>query len=167
MSKRVLHFLGALLAAGVLIALPSAAQAGDPGGGCYDHNAPWSHYGNGWWHHDGNGRYWHGWGDGHGYFGGGSYDRGCDALHIGKVAKVKVAVAKMRDGKCRHLLGHSGRLSRPGSCATHHWMTAAGTRHWRFRIHNRLPHGRYRLHRRAIDSAGNHELPDVWHVRIR
>ena len=176
MPRRILHLLGALLAVAAIVAVPSAASgathstakaSGDPGGGCYDHNAPWSGWGHGWWHHGGQHRYWHGWGDGNGYFGGSSWDHGCDALHPGRVARVKVAVAKMRGGKCQHLLGHGGRLSRTRSCGIRHWLTAAGTRHWRYQIHRRLPHGRYRLHRRAIDGFGNRETPDVWHVRIR
>jgi hypothetical protein len=174
MPRRMLHLLGALLTVAAIVAVPSAASgatpaeaSGDPGGGCYDNNAPYSHYGRGWWHYDGNRRYWHGWGDGDGYFGGSSNDNGCDALHPGSVARVRVAVAKMRNGKCRHLLGHSGRLSRPSSCGVRHWLTASGTSKWQFLINHRLPHGHYRLHRRAIDGAGNHETPGVWHVRIR
>jgi len=176
MTKRMLQLLGALLVVAAIAVLPSAASSatdatarasGDPGGGCYDHNPPYSRWGHNWWHNDGDGRYWHGWGDGDGYFGGSAYDNGCDALHPGTVARVKVAVAKMRDGKCRHLLGHSGRFSRPGSCGFRHWLTAGGTSHWRYMIRHRLPHGYYRLHRRAIDASGNHEVPGVWHVRIK
>jgi hypothetical protein len=176
MPGRMLQTLGPLLAVAAIAVVPSAASSatrstatasGGSGGGCYDHNPPSSNWGHGWWHNNGNGPYWHGWGDGNGYFGGGSRDNGCDALHPGKVATVKVAVAKMGDGKCQHLLGHGGRLSRPSSCGVRHWLTATGTRTWRYDINRRLPHGRYRLHRRAVDSSGNHEAPDMWHVRIR
>jgi hypothetical protein len=171
MPRRILHLLGALAAAAAIVGAPAASGAttsiGDPGGGCYDNNPPSSGWGHAWWHHDGHHRYWHGWNDGNGYFGGSSWDHGCDALHAGSVAQVKVAVAKMRNGTCRHLLGHGGRLSRAHSCGIRHWLTATGTRHWRYRIHRRLPHGRYRLQRRAVDGAGNFEAPAVWHVRIK
>ena len=141
-----------------------ARASGGSGGGCDDHNPPSSNWGHGWWHdHGKRGPYWHGWGDGNGYFGGGSRDYGCDALHPGKVATVKVAVARMGDGTCRHLLGHGGHGSAvPCSCGVRHWPhrhrhTGSGGSD----IKRRLPHGRYRLHRRAIDSSGNHEAPDI------
>ena len=176
MPRRMLHLLGALLAVAAIVAVPSAASgathptakaSGDSGGGCNDNNPPQSGWGHNWWHNGGGNRYWNGWGDGNGYFGGSSYDNGCDALHTGKVARVKVAVAKMGDGNCQHLLGHGGRLSGPRSCGVRHWLTATGTHRWRYQINHRLPQGRYRLNRSAVDSSGNREKPAVWHVRIK
>lgn len=45
-------------------------------------------------------------------------------------------------------------------------MRARGTRNWRFGITRDLPAGRYRLHRRAIDAAGNRERTRLLHLRI-
>jgi hypothetical protein len=179
MPHRVLKMVGGLLAVTALIA-PSAAS-GDfsapakvAGYGNYDQYPPYSHWGNDWWQYHNNGhRYWHGWGDGHGYFDGNSGDRdgygsrhGNAARQAGKVDRVMVAVKRLRGaGVCQHLY-RSG-LSRPGSCIPTHWMRAKGTSSWRFDIPRGLPSGRYRLHRRAVDAAGNRERTHLLHVRIR
>ena len=78
-----------------------------------------------------------------------------------------VAVKRLRgSGRCQHL-SRSGRLSEPGSCGPTRWMKASGTRSWRFPISRALPAGRYRLHRRAVDAAGNREQARLLHLRIR
>ena len=179
MPQRVLKMLGGLLAVAALIA-PSAASGDSPsaakiaGNGNYDQYPPYSHWGNDWWGHDGNGhRYWNGWGDGDGYFDGSSGDRGGygsqngnAARQTGKVDRVMVAVKRLRGaGRCQNL--HRSGLSRPGSCTQTHWMRAKGTSSWRFDIPRSLPSGRYRLHRRAVDAAGNRERSHLLHVRIR
>jgi hypothetical protein len=61
----------------------------------------------------------------------------------------------------------SGNLGAAASCGTPHWMMAKGTSHWRFDIHKRLPAGRYRLRRSAVDAAGNREGPARMDLRIR
>jgi hypothetical protein len=173
MRKRMLPLLGGLLVVAAIAIAPTAASAGDPQ--CNnDHYGPNSHWGNGWYGHDGNGSYWRGWGDGNGYFDGQSHDRGCNGngygspvQRPGKVDRVMVAVKRLRsDGRCQHLR-RSGRLSHPGSCGPTNWMLAKGTKSWRLPIPRALPAGRYRLHRRAIDAAGNRERARLLHLRIR
>jgi hypothetical protein len=174
MRKRMLQLVGALFAVGALIAAPSAATGDAPskartaGNGCNsDHTPPSSRWGRGWYGHDGNGRpYWRGWGDGHGYFGGRAYDPSCDALHPGKLARVMVAVDRLRGSRCQPMF-RSGHLGTRGNCARTHWFHARGTRRWGRTIPNSLPHGRYRLHRRAVDAAGNSERDHVRHLWVR
>jgi len=172
---RLLQLIGGLAAVAIL-ALSGTAMAGGPGGGysgsyC-DNYRPWSNWGHGWWGQDGDGRYWNGWGDGNGYFDGHSSDRGCygGAAAVrakGKVDRVRVAVKRLRPGsKCQHLT-RSGRLSRPGSCAPTRWLRAQGTSFWHYRIPKALPTGHYRLHRQAIDAAGNREHQRMLHLWIR
>ena len=85
----------------------------------------------------------------------------------GKVDRVRVAVKRLRPGsKCQHLT-RSGRLSRPGSCAPTRWLRAQGTSFWHYRIPKALPTGHYRLHRQAIDAAGNREHQRMLHLWIR
>jgi hypothetical protein len=170
MRKALLHSLGGLLAVVVLALIPAAAQAapiaaasGDPS--CYDDNEPYSGWGNGWWQ-DGHRPYWRGWGDGDGYFGGRSYDPGCDAAHPGKVERVMVAVQRLRGDKCSNM-SRGGRLGPGGDCSDIAWFPAKGTSHWHHRINRRLPSGHYRLHRRAVDANGNREAPKHRHLWIR
>jgi hypothetical protein len=171
MLNRPLRLLGALAAVGVLVVAPSAAGAApssaEPtGGGCTDNNHPWSRWGHGWWGRDGHGPYWRGWGDRGGYFNGYSWDPGCDAAHSGRLARVMVAVHRVRGSRCQPLLA-SHRLGRPRSCARPHWLRARGTSAWRYRIRRRLPQGRYRIHRQAVDAAGNREPARHMRIRIR
>jgi len=173
---RLIRLIGGLAAVAAL-ALSGTAVAGNGGyqggyqGGC-DNYRPWSNWGHGWYGNDGDGRYWNGWNDGNGYFDGQSYDRGCDAGGAavrgkGKVDRVMVAVKRLRPGSsCQHLT-RSGRLSRPGSCAPTHWLRAQGTSSWHYRIRKALPAGHYRLHRQAIDAAGNRERQRMLHLWIR
>jgi len=170
MRKHLLHILGGLLAVAVLAAVPAAASAapiaaasGTPS--CYDDNDPYSGWGHDWWH-NGDRPYWHGWHDGNGYFGGHSYDPGCDAAHPGKVDRVMVAVQRMQGHTCRNM-SPAGRLGARGKCSNIAWFKATGTRHWRHHIPRRLPSGHYRLHRRAVDANGNRETPKHRHLWIR
>ena len=180
MPVRLLQLIGGLAAVATL-ALSGTAVAGNGGYGGYqgnncDHYRPWSNWGHGWYGHDHGGRYWNGWGDGNGYFDGNSYDRGCSGGSSsvgaavgakGKVDRVMVAVKRLRPGStCQHLT-RSGRLTRPGSCSPTHWLRAQGTSAWHYRIRNALPAGHYRLHRQAIDAAGNRERTRMLHLWIR
>ena len=173
MRRTILHLLGGLLAVGALAIAPALAsgdgasttRAGDPGG-CNDTGSPHSRWGHNWWDHDGNGPYWRGWGDGNGYFGGRAWDPNCDATHKGRVARVMVAVDRLRGQRCQRL-SSKHRLGRPVSCSRTRWIRASGTKHWRHRISRALPRGHYRLHRRAIDAAGNRERAHMRHVWIR
>lgn len=186
MSNRALKLVGGLLATGALAVAPVAASAhtsstatisGSGGSGCQDNNPPSSNWGNGngWYGHDGNGSYWRGWGDGNGNFGGNSSDRGCNGssngsnssfAQVSKVARVMVAVQRIRGSQCQHL-SRSGKLGRPGSCSATHWFPATGTRHWHHNIGTALPTGRYRLKHRAIDAAGNRGKVHVRRLSLR
>ena len=153
MRKRMLPFVGGLLVVAAIAIVPSTASAGDPQ--CNDHYGPHSHWGNGWYGHDGDGPYWRGWDDGHGYFNGSSSDGYCNtADRRGTVKRVMVAVQRLHGSQCRNLL-RSERFGGLRDCPQTHWMRASGTKHWRHSISRSLPPGRYRLHHRAFDAAGN------------
>jgi hypothetical protein len=153
MRKRMLPLLGGLLVVAAIAIAPTAASAGDPQ--CNDHYGPSSHWGNGWYGHDGNGSYWRGWGDGNGYFDGTSYDGYCNASDkLGSVDRVMVGVQRMDGSQCQNLR-RSESFGRPRDCSDVHWMHAHGRRHWRHSISSALPAGTYRLHHRAFDAAGN------------
>ena len=89
-------------------------------------------------------------------------DRGCRANGAGRVARVRVAVARRAGRRCRFLEGRKG-FSRPRSCAKRVYVTAEGTAHWRYAFHGRLATGRYRAYVRGTDAAGNvpRTLPKV------
>ena len=176
MPHRILRPLLGLMVVAAVAAAPQLAS-GDPTGaaagnpGCNDNYPPYSNWGHGWYGYGDGHRYWNGWGDGNGYFDGHAYDHGCNyggnAAQKPHVVRVMVAAKRLRgDGICQHLR-KSGRLSRPKTCAGTHWMKADGTSKWRFDIAKALPTGRYRLHRRAIDSSGNVEKAALLHLRIR
>jgi hypothetical protein len=178
MPVRLLQLLGALVVIAALGVAPSMAttntapRAKAADGDC-DNNGPWSNWGHDWYGHDGNGRYWRGWDDGDGYFNGHAYYGNCGrygsaarSAAAGRVARVMVAVKRLRSSGCQHLT-RGGHLSRVGRCGGTHWMKANGTRNWRFDIPKALPPGRYRLHRRAVDATGKREKTDLLHLRIR
>jgi hypothetical protein len=166
MPKRLLHLICGLVTIGALAAIPTAATAGTPSN-CDDHYPPYSRWGHGWYGHDRDGRYWRGWDDGDGYFGGRSWDGYCNAAdRLGKVDRVMVAVQRLRGERCQHLF-RSGRLGRPTGCTPRHWMRARGTRHWHHSIPRSLPRGHYVIHHQAIDEAGNRGLMRHRHVVIR
>jgi hypothetical protein len=170
--KHMLQLLAALAAVGVLAVAPSVARAAssstaaEASGPCSDSNHPWSRLAHSWWRRDGRGPYWRGWGPGGGYLNGWSWDPGCDVAHEGTIARVMVAVHRLRGSRCQPLLA-SHRLGRPRSCERLHWLRARGTSAWRYRIKRRLPRGEYRIYRRSVDAAGNRE-PVRWkRIRIR
>jgi ABC-2 type transport system ATP-binding protein len=78
-------------------------------------------------------------------------DRGCSRL-----ARVEVAVARVRGGRCVWLRAGGGR-SAPADCAHPLWTLASGAQRWSHRA--RAPHGRLRVLARAIDAAGNASRP--------
>jgi hypothetical protein len=85
---------------------------------------------------------------------GSSTDRGCGTGGTGKVAKVNVSVARKSGSRCR-FLARSHRLGRATSCSKAHWLSAAGTSSWSFRLPKHLTKGRYQVAVRAVDSSGN------------
>jgi len=120
------------------------------------------------------GRNWNGWGDGNGSFDGNASDHGCGgsgsavglSAASGKVHYVRVAIDRINGSNCQNV-NSSGSFGATTSCGNPHWMKAKGTSHWRFDIPKRLPAGRYRLRRSAVDAAGNRERPARMDLRIR
>jgi hypothetical protein len=183
MPKRAFQILAAVLVVAVLgvatSVAPSSASSSTASASTLlgyphcDDDGPWSRWSHDWWHHRDGYRYWHGWGDGDGYFGGHSYYGGCPGFgsvaqgaQAARVDHVMVAAKRLRGSRCQHLY-RSGRLGKVRSCGRTHWMRADGVDDWRFDIPRRLPSGRYRLHRRAIDTDGKRERPHLFHLRIR
>ena len=176
MPKRMLQLVVGLLAVGALTVVPTAASAGASptamlsgnGSGCQDNWGPQSNWGNGNWYGDNN--HWGGWGDGDGYFGGYSRDRDCNGYGstatAARVARVKVAVQRLRGSQCQHLAASHKLGKRTSDCGAK-WITASGTRRWGHSIAKPLPAGRYRLMHRAIDAAGNRGKVHVRRLSIR
>jgi hypothetical protein len=63
---------------------------------------------------------------------------------------------RVAGGRCRFLTT-SGSFGKPVSCQHPGYLRASGTAHWRLRLANRLPRGRYVAWARAVDAAGNVE----------
>jgi hypothetical protein len=176
MLKRMLQLAGGLLAVGALAVAPTAATADTSptaklsggGSGCDDNWDPQSRWGNGNWNGDDNN--WGGWGDADGWFGGQSWDQDCSgngsSATAARVARVKVAVQRLRGSQCQHLSPSDKLGSRTPDCGAR-WMRARGTGQWRHSIDNPLPAGRYRLMHRAVDAAGNRGKVHVRHLSIR
>jgi prolyl oligopeptidase family protein len=89
-------------------------------------------------------------------------DRGC-----GRVARVRVAVARRAGhGRCRFVT-RRGRLGRRRSCRRPSFVSARGRETWRLSLRRRrLPHGRYVAFAVAVDVAG-HRGPRGRAVRFR
>jgi pseudomonalisin len=85
---------------------------------------------------------------------GSASDRGCRVGGAGRVARVRVAVARLAGKRCRFLRRRKG-FSAPRSCARRIYLAVHGTKSWRYTYRGRLAKGRYRAYVRATDSAGN------------
>jgi hypothetical protein len=81
-------------------------------------------------------------------------DRGCQADGAGRVARVRVAVARQAGKRCRFLRGKTG-FTGPRSCSRRVYLSAKGTARWRYTYRGRLAKGRYRAYVRGTDAAGN------------
>lgn len=86
-------------------------------------------------------------------------DRGCG------VAMVTISLARVHGKQCE-LLTPTGRLARPGGCASARYLMAAGTGQWRLRLPKGLPHGTYVVKTRAIDFAGNVQAPRTQRLKL-
>jgi subtilase family serine protease len=95
-----------------------------------------------------------------------SSDRGCGARSAGRVARVTVAVARLRARRCRFLRGRTG-LTPSRSCARATYVKARGTSRWRLTMRRRLPRGSYRAYVRAVDAAGNVGKRKALRFRVR
>jgi hypothetical protein len=95
-----------------------------------------------------------------------SRDRGCGAKGVGKVARVRVAVARdLGHHKCRFLRAN-GRFRKTEPCGHGHYLQAKGGSHWTLTFKRRLPAGRYVVRVRAIDAVGNNERGNPRNVRF-
>jgi pseudomonalisin len=81
-------------------------------------------------------------------------DRGCQANGAGRVARVRVAVARQAGKHCRFLTGKKG-FTAPRSCSHRVYLSAKGTARWRYTYRGRLAKGSYRAYVRGTDAAGN------------
>jgi hypothetical protein len=81
-------------------------------------------------------------------------DRGCRAGGVGRVKRVRVAVARRAGKRCRFLRGRKG-FTKPRSCSKRVYVTAKGTTRWRYTFRGRLARGSYRAYVRATDASGN------------
>ena len=81
-------------------------------------------------------------------------DRGCRTNGAGRVARVRVAVARKAGKRCRFLKGKKG-FTGPRSCSRRIYVTAKGTTRWRYTYRGRLAKGSYRADVRGTDADGN------------
>jgi hypothetical protein len=95
-----------------------------------------------------------------------SSDRGCRARGAGRVARVTVAVARLRGSRCRFLGRRTG-VSAPRSCTRALYAKVSGTSHWRLTMRRRLARGTYRAYVRAVDASGNVGRRKVLRFRVR
>jgi hypothetical protein len=95
-----------------------------------------------------------------------SRDHGCRAGGSGRVAKVRVAVARLRGSRCAFLRLRVG-FSPSRSCARATYATARGTARWRMTVRRRLPRGTYRAYVRAVDASGNVGTRKALRFRVR
>jgi hypothetical protein len=82
-------------------------------------------------------------------------DQGCGAAGAGSLKRVSVAIERKAGKRCQHLL-QNGRLGAASACS-HVWLPAKGKATWSLRLRHKLPHGKYVVSTRAVDSAGNVE----------
>jgi hypothetical protein len=87
-------------------------------------------------------------------------DSGCG------VNRVAISLLVKKHGKCRNLTG-AKKLGRRISCSKRHWLPAAGSSRWSFRVPKKLPKGRYVIRTRAVDFAGNVESQHGRRLRLR
>jgi hypothetical protein len=154
MPKRLILLAAAAVAATAITAGPAAATDNPvPGvqpGACVDHIAPTSGFTARAARRAAHRR----------VLRGTAADTGCG------VNSVAVSVALRKGGKCRSLTS-AKRLGRRTSCRKTHWLPVRGTTRWSFRLPKRLPAGRYAIRTRAVDFAGNVQLPHGRRLRLR
>jgi hypothetical protein len=79
---------------------------------------------------------------------------------------VSVALAR-RTGKGCRFARADGRFGPRTGCVPTRYLPARGTASWRFRFAHRLPNGSYVAWVRALDAAGNVEVPRRYTTRLR
>jgi hypothetical protein len=99
-----------------------------------------------------------------------SRDRGCGAGGAGRVARVRVAVARLAAHRRCRFLRADGTLRPAESCRHSHYLKARGAARWTLRVRPSVPAGRYRIRVRGVDAAGNTERAgrhNLAFVRVR
>ena len=91
---------------------------------------------------------------------------GAGCRTAGSVALVSVSIALKHGTHCKYLT-RKARLSRSGTCKSPRWLSATGTKRWVLRLPRRIPHGKYQILTRAVDSAGNVERAHARRLAIR
>jgi hypothetical protein len=86
-----------------------------------------------------------------------STDRGCGPKGAGRVAGVRIAVAKRAGHRCRFLQA-KGSFGKPEACGHGHYLKTHGAGSWTFTSKRSLPAGRYIVRVRGVDKVGNAEL---------
>jgi hypothetical protein len=87
-------------------------------------------------------------------------DAGCG------IDKVTISVLRKHGRKCRNLTSKK-RLGRRTRCSKRRWLPVRGTTRWSFRFPKKLPKGRYVIRTRAVDFAGNVQVPHARRIRLR
>ena len=99
-----------------------------------------------------------------------SRDRGCGAKGVGKVNRVRVAIARKTGKLCRFAKA-DGSFGPKISCLRTSYLSAKGTSRFRFTYRHHLPKGKYLAWARGIDSVGNIErkarLSNAKHFTVR
>ena len=99
-----------------------------------------------------------------------SRDRGCGAKGVGKVNRVRVAIARKTGKLCRFARAN-GSFGKRISCLRTSYLSAKGTSSFRFTYRHHLPKGKYLAWARGIDVAGNVErkarLSNAKHFTVR
>ena len=99
-----------------------------------------------------------------------SRDRGCGPNGVGRVNRVRVAIARKRGRLCRFARA-DGSFGKLISCLRTSYLSAKGTSRFRFTYRHHLPAGKYLAWARGIDAAGNVErkarLSNAKHFTVR
>jgi hypothetical protein len=82
------------------------------------------------------------------------------------VDKVTISVLRRHGRKCRNLTSKK-RLGRRTRCSKRRWLPVRGATRWSFRLPKKLPRGRYVIRTRAVDFAGNVQVPHARRLRLR
>ena len=99
-----------------------------------------------------------------------SRDRGCGPNGVGKVNRVRVAIARKTGKVCRFARAN-GSFGPKISCLRTSYLSAKGTSRFRFTYRHHLPKAKYLAWARGIDTAGNIErkarLNNAKHFTVR
>lgn len=80
---------------------------------------------------------------------------GCPGAR-GKVASIRISVARESGRRCRYM-NSKGRFGKARSCKRTLYVRARGTTRWTLRLKARFPRGHYKVYVRGADAQGNVE----------